>query len=204
MDNPLVDRLYQTYLGRSPDAAGGAWWHQQLAGGMTPQQAEARIADSPEAQIAGSYQSILGRAPDPAGMRHYMDGYDTMGAHGVRQGMLRSPEYQTRMLGDWDVYRDAARQASAGVNNMPYVFSDYGSPATSPNPNMAGAIFPERSSGGSTLAQLLGLLDFRQPTPAPELPKPPEQPKPTTDTGQKSAMDQFTAYLDKRFPWMEK
>lgn len=54
----FVNSMYQTNLGRAPEAAGGQYWNQQLASGTTPQGVQQGIASTPEAQQYKAMQAI--------------------------------------------------------------------------------------------------------------------------------------------------
>lgn len=73
---PATDALtqaYQTSLGRAPDAAGAAWWQNQISTGVITQaQAVGGIATSTEARIHAAYQTYLGREADQAGQQWWM------------------------------------------------------------------------------------------------------------------------------------
>ena len=69
-----ITGLYKNILGRTPDAAGLAFWEKAAACGETICQIAQAFACSQEAKanpatvISTAYQNILGRAPDTAGL----------------------------------------------------------------------------------------------------------------------------------------
>lgn len=82
----FVTRLYQTVLGRAPDAAGLATWVNALNGRqMTGAQVAQNMFQSPEYQRRGRtdaqyiddlYRAMFGRAPDAAGTQTWQDALD--------------------------------------------------------------------------------------------------------------------------------
>lgn len=154
-----LNQAYQTYLGRAPDAHGQAYWLAQLNNGVAPSAVSESMRNSPEALIGGLYKSFLGRAPDAEGYAHYADmiqqpgGYDT-----ARNEIMGSQEARDYRLGDG--YRDQARAATAGINQMPGIFSDYTGLTTGyrnvPKSPLE-ALFGQ-SAGQDTLDQIGGLL----------------------------------------------
>lgn len=80
----LVVSLFQTHLGRKPDAGGLAHWKKTAgelaAKGKTPDQVGAELVNGLQnsdewrgRMIANVYQQQLGRAPDAGGKKHYAD-----------------------------------------------------------------------------------------------------------------------------------
>ena len=77
-----VDDAYQLVLGRDADASGRAFWAQKLKGGQRYDSLVGDLAASPEFWAAAGrtntgyvnrlYQRLLGRAPDPAGLEHWL------------------------------------------------------------------------------------------------------------------------------------
>lgn len=70
----FLTQLYQNALGRTPDAAGLAYWSGQLAGGMSRDQVLSSISGSQESQtslgiktqLVLTYNGLLGRSPSAA------------------------------------------------------------------------------------------------------------------------------------------
>lgn len=63
--------LYETYLGRAPDAEGLAYWQNQLNSGANTNDVYKAISQSPEATVYNTYQTQLGRAPDAEGLAYW-------------------------------------------------------------------------------------------------------------------------------------
>jgi hypothetical protein len=155
-----LNSAYQTYLGRAPDQEGFQYWLDQLNNGADQSAVAQSMRDSPEALITGLYQSYLGRKPDAEGYAHYAsmlpqpNGYDT-----ARNEIMNSVEARNYGLGDG--YRDQARAATAGINQMPGVFSDYASmvPGYRNVPKSPlEALFGGSNPGQDTINQVSGLL----------------------------------------------
>lgn len=78
----MVDRFYQSTLGRSPDAAGRAYWVDQIRSGRTPAEVAAQFYASTEyywsvggtrrAWVGALYEALLGRTGDRAGVDHWV------------------------------------------------------------------------------------------------------------------------------------
>ncbi len=67
-----IDQLYQSVLGRAPDAPGQQYWQQQFGETIDPQEEQAfKAAAIPEQNVNKLYQDILGRAPEQAGMDYW-------------------------------------------------------------------------------------------------------------------------------------
>lgn len=71
--NTYIQDLFQQYLGRNPEAAGQAYWAQQMAkspatGAFDVMQG---IANSPEAQVRQAFKDYLGRTPEAAGQQYW-------------------------------------------------------------------------------------------------------------------------------------
>lgn len=79
-----VAQIYAEQLGRAPDAAGLAYYAEQIASGAkTPQQVAAEIDRSTEGynydtqNVVSAYRSNFGRDPDQAGLQYYMGQEDS-------------------------------------------------------------------------------------------------------------------------------
>jgi hypothetical protein len=109
--NVIVVPAYSRYLGRTPDAAGTAFWVDQLARhGLTDEQLEASFIGSPEFyQHAGGtdqrwvdamYQGLLGRQADQEG-ENFWTGQLAQGAQrsGVAYGFAASLERERQRVG---------------------------------------------------------------------------------------------------------
>jgi hypothetical protein len=67
-----IDQLYQSVLGRAPDAPGQQYWQQQFGETIDPQEEQAfKAAAIPEQNVNKLYQDVLGRAPEQAGMDYW-------------------------------------------------------------------------------------------------------------------------------------
>ena len=69
-----VAALYQSILGRAPDAAGAAYW---AGSGLSASQIANAISSSPEAQVKQVFEQQLGRAPDTGGAQYYQSQVDS-------------------------------------------------------------------------------------------------------------------------------
>ena len=103
-DNPLLDRLYQTVLGRQADAAGYQNWSTGLDNGKTTG-AEAAVGFYDSTELTGKnlsdqeyitllYEGLLNREPDAAGLACWLQ----TAASGVTrnkllEGFLNTPEF---------------------------------------------------------------------------------------------------------------
>src|SRR5262249_23023276 len=78
----FVEQSYESYLGRTADAAGFSGWVLYLEQGGSPESVEASFVASAEYQanhgnnavawLTGLYQDLLGRAPDAAGLNGWL------------------------------------------------------------------------------------------------------------------------------------
>lgn len=62
----IVDATYDRVLGRAPDDAGGTFWVDQIAGGLSPTTFAARLLASPESArriVRGTYDRLLDQQP---------------------------------------------------------------------------------------------------------------------------------------------
>lgn len=92
-----VDAMYADLLGRPPDAAGEAFWIQQLAAGVSRYSVAYGFAASLERErqrIIDDYMHYLGRQPDLAGLNFWLNQF----AQGVSNenlitGIVSSDEY---------------------------------------------------------------------------------------------------------------
>lgn len=125
-----ITRLYQEILGRNPDPTGFATFRdlsddvirqglidspeyknrlQEKARNeaqQAAQQAAAPVAGG-IGGIAGLYQELLGRAPDPSGLSSFQGRTDEQ----IRQAILQSPEYQSRPGGIENIYQQMLGRA---------------------------------------------------------------------------------------------
>ncbi|WP_273861920.1 DUF4214 domain-containing protein [Pseudomonas sp. LA5] len=87
----IIEAAYRAALGRSADAAGAAYWKQQLAGGAVNSNnlstaiaaAGAANAAAAPSQIAAAYASTLGRMPTEADMAYWTGQVANGGVHDV-------------------------------------------------------------------------------------------------------------------------
>lgn len=112
-----ISGLYQSILGRAPDAAGLQYWQQQLANGTPLSSIQQQFQNTPEAQtrtsqlapaqnsninttndpITGLYQSVLGRTPDAGGLQYWQSQLASgKSLQDIQSQMMQSPEYQQR------------------------------------------------------------------------------------------------------------
>lgn len=78
----FVTHAYATFLGRSPDAGGLAWWTQQMQQGMSDEQLEAALISSTEyfalhggtdpAWLDATYNNLLNRPADASGAAYWL------------------------------------------------------------------------------------------------------------------------------------
>lgn len=104
-----IAQLYQQYVGRTPEAAGTAYYNNLLNGGTSLQQVADYISNSPEAKsysanqqvvayqniVQGDYSSLLGRAGSPSEISYYTNLLEqgTSPAQ-ITAYFVGSPEYQ--------------------------------------------------------------------------------------------------------------
>jgi hypothetical protein len=80
-DSAVVTQVYETFLGRAPDAEGLAWWASAMQSGASDEQVDAAILGSTEyfdLQGAGDsnwlsaiYETLLQRVPDAMGWNYW-------------------------------------------------------------------------------------------------------------------------------------
>lgn len=78
-----INNIYQQFLGRGADTAGEQYWVAQMQQGLTQEQLEADFIGSAEyianhggqgtGWVTGMYNDLLGRAPDSAGLTHWVN-----------------------------------------------------------------------------------------------------------------------------------
>lgn len=134
--NIIVTPAYQHYLNRAPDAAGLAFWVDQLQNhGVTDERMEAGFISSPEfyaraggtdkAWVDALYQSLLGRPADQAGETYWVQQL----AAGVSRGQIAydfatSTERESqRITYDYTHYLDRSPD-QAGLNYWLKQFAD--------------------------------------------------------------------------------
>jgi hypothetical protein len=99
----VITSAYQSYLQRSPDVSGLAYWVGRLQKGLCDEELEAGFIGSAEyiqnhggtgdAWVGGMYQDLLGRRPDPAGLQYWLDRlHQGADPHAIAYGFAASPE----------------------------------------------------------------------------------------------------------------
>jgi hypothetical protein len=158
-NNNFITGLYTSGMNRAPTAADLDYWGGQMANGMSQNDVRRHTMNSPEWQVKSIYGETLGRAPDQAGYDHYRALYDDIGHMGVRRDIQRQSEYQNRLLGGepTSVGQGEARQAVAGINAMPGVFSDYTYPSMG-HPQIAGNALAAQGQGAELMPGFLEML----------------------------------------------
>lgn len=104
-DEDFIDLVYQSILGRQPDAGGRAFWINRIAAGVTRGQLMANFSESPEyieqtsaaVTVESLYQGLLQRSPDRSGFAYWV-GVAESGepVTNLIAGMLSSDEYFNR------------------------------------------------------------------------------------------------------------
>lgn len=97
----MVDRFYESTLGRSPDAAGRTHWVDQIRSGRSPAEVAAQlyasseyyasVGGTPRAWVGALYDALLGRRGDTAGIDHWV----TLLAWGVPRRAVAMDFYQS-------------------------------------------------------------------------------------------------------------
>jgi len=97
----MVDRFYESTLGRTPDAQGRAYWVDQIRSGRSPAEVAAQFYASTEyfqsvggtrrAWVGALYEALLGRAGDASGIDHWV----TLLAWGVPRRAVAMDFYQS-------------------------------------------------------------------------------------------------------------
>jgi alpha-tubulin suppressor-like RCC1 family protein len=105
-DREFIDRLYANILNRPVDAAGAAYWAEQLLrrsrGSVLAEFAfsqEFRSSIDSEVSVALTYIALLGRAAEPSGLAFWADRLDRgLGLGDLVRDTIASPEYRARFL----------------------------------------------------------------------------------------------------------
>lgn len=114
-----VCRVYQYGLGRSPDAAGQAYWVRRLDAGGSRSSVMAAFINSAESRrtvVRRIYSTYLHRAPDPSGLAYWTDRLGAgLSPEALRVNLLASSDYLRRSGAtsrDWAaaVYADVVRR----------------------------------------------------------------------------------------------
>ena len=113
----FVTAAYSQYLDRTPDAAGLAYWVNQMQNnGLSDEQLEAGFISSPEfiadhggggaSLVQGLYQALLGRSAQPNEVQYWLDQLNAgMTVEQVALGFTTSPEREgQRVQADYQTY----------------------------------------------------------------------------------------------------
>lgn len=96
-----INAIYQSLLGRAPDASSLSYWQGQLAGGAARDALVRSVWDSAEhrgLEIDQFYQTFLGRAADPAGKAYWLNAFANWGTEeNVIATFVTSDEYSNRL-----------------------------------------------------------------------------------------------------------
>lgn len=124
-----VDSFYQTYLNRQADPAGRQGWVSAFVAGLSESQMEKGFLMSGEYQtshrgdavfLAGLYQDVLGRQPDPAGnLVWQMKLQNGIARTQVAQAMLTSDEAYLRDLDRY--YADILHRQADGPGQQTWL-----------------------------------------------------------------------------------
>jgi uncharacterized protein (TIGR03118 family) len=100
-----INALYEDILGRAPDAAGLAYYQQQLASGASNASIAQSLWDSTEHrtdEVVEFYHEFLNRAPDAQGEQFWVNAFSSWGTEQIEVvGFLTStPEFQNLHSGD--------------------------------------------------------------------------------------------------------
>lgn len=109
-----VASLYQDLLHRAVDAAGQAYWMNQIAQGETLGQVASTIAQSGEhfaALVESTYQTILGRGADQAGLNYWIAAHQAgLTDEQFEAGLLATDEFYRREGGTDAAFVEGAYQ----------------------------------------------------------------------------------------------
>lgn len=156
-----VTHAYQKFLGQpAPDQGSYDYWLGQMNEGLTPYELLRQFASGPEGMVNTLHQQYFGRSPDPGNWAGYLQINQDQGPDAVRTAMAASPASMDYRLGDG--YREAARADVAGINNMPFVYSNFANMPGDPSASM-NILYPQ-GAGGQLIQGLLGpLMDQFKP-----------------------------------------
>jgi len=147
--NDPVSGLYQSLLGRAPDAAGLQYFQNQLQSGKSVQDITNAIKASPEYTqrnptatatqtndpISNLYQQVLGRAPDAAGLAYWNQQLKSgKSIQDIQAAMQQTPEYQQRQQ-----QSQVRPNPSTAPNTNPYGITTANPFSSSTNPYIQAA-----------------------------------------------------------------
>ena len=93
--NSAITGAYASALGRTPDAAGLAFYQNAAANGTSTGDIVGMIKNSPEAQVQALYKSVLGRQGESSGVGFWMQALQNgLSVDQIRGGMMQSDEYK--------------------------------------------------------------------------------------------------------------
>lgn len=104
--------------------------------------------------INALYRQLFGRDAEPAGQDFWQKQTAYAPSSNMRQAMLDSAQGTDATYAgnhgtserDWAAYRKRAEQQTAGLNNMPGVFSDYGALAGATPEQAQGMMYHDKDS----------------------------------------------------------
>jgi len=150
-----ISQLYQSVLGREPDAGGLAYWQQQLANGVPLESIKQQFQATPEAQarqgnqatttattsaasdpISSLYKSVLGREPDAGGKAYWQSQLNSgKSLQAIQAEMQASPEGMARR----QTQTKQVANPSTQPNTNPYGVTTNNQFASSTNPYIQAA-----------------------------------------------------------------
>jgi hypothetical protein len=164
-----IPALYQELFGRPSDQDGQAFWdgknyddpiklRRDMAAGAAPADFNAFLAGNAAQSdpVTKYYRELFGRDPDQEGYQYWTGKIDQFGTgNPLREAIIATAAptdaayYGNRNTSeaDWAAYRQRAAQQDQGINNMPFVVSDYGAYAGK-TPEEAMALLYRQPFGG--------------------------------------------------------
>ncbi|WP_425913261.1 Ig-like domain-containing protein [Pseudomonas sp. GWSMS-1] len=108
-NSQFVDFIYQNVLGRTADAAGGAWWLEQIETGVTTrggmlygvsQSSEYKAEMADDVAVDLLYLGLLNREPDAEGRSYWLEQYPAIGdmTQFMAASTATTTEYHDRFL----------------------------------------------------------------------------------------------------------
>ena len=116
--------------------------------------------------INALYRQLFGRDAEQAGLDFWQNQTTYAPGSNMRQAMLDSAQGTDATYAgnhgtserEWADYRTRAEQQTAGLNNMPGVFSDYGALATATPEQAQGMMYHDRDSLQRQIEAFKGLF----------------------------------------------